>query len=131
MTAEQILTGLIPVDREFLRLITKIIQQEPLPTNLSHGLKKAITKHGVYLYRYTQDPREHSKTLESIMASGNDLIAILQACCPTEGEPLISWDNRRELEGLLISRAKWAQEFEERRKNGTVIFMGDGKTRAN
>lgn len=131
MTAEQILNGLIPVDKEFMRTCRQILQQEALPTAMKNGLRKAMTKHGVYLYEYSRQPEQHDKALNSIMSSGMDILAILQACVPEGKESLIAWELRRELEGILISRAQWCKEYEERRKNGVVIFAGDGKTRVN
>lgn len=131
MTAEQILIGIIPVDREFMRLVRQIVQTEVLPTNIKNGLRKAMTKHGVYLFEYSRQPDKHDLALNSIMSSGEQILSILQSLVPEGGEPLIAWEIRRELEGILISRAQWCKEYEERRKNGAVIFAGDGKTRAN
>lgn len=132
MTAEEILQGLIHVDKEFMRIVRKIVQEEhAIPTNLKNGLKKAMTKHGVYLYEYSRQPAEHDRALNSIMSSGNEVTAILGACIPEGQESMIAWETRRELEDIFIGRAKWAREYEERRKHGAVIFASDGKTRAN
>ena len=133
MNAEQILQGIIPIDRELIRCCTRITQEEAIATNLKNGLRKAMTKHGVYLYEYSRQPEKHDRALNSIMSSCNDLIGIMGALIPTdpEAEQVVSWENRREFERILIARAAWVKAYEDRSKNGVLIFDSTGKEVVN
>lgn len=127
MTGEQILAGILETDFALHNVLRMLVNTEQVPSAYSVPLSKIFKK---YLVN-AEEAKDHSKSVDkrlgNLMQRGSEVCDVILEMVKNEH---LSEEQAGEINRVAMRRAKFAMAYEERRREGVIIFDGGGK-RAN